>query len=192
LGNLPPHVAEMGAGSGLLTHFLAPASTGRYVALDLSPTMLAAARSRAPSERAAFVLGDAQRVPLRPRSLDAVIGVDFIHHLGDPRRALAEWRSAVRSGGRLVVLETNAHNPLILQNVGVEHEVRAFLNTRANLKLWAEDAGWEGVRVEPTPSFTPPGPPALARLLDLADRAAFLVWPLRAICALWLLTATAP
>jgi SAM-dependent methyltransferase len=48
---------------------------------------------------------DATRLPVRDGVLDAILGLDVIHHLARPYRFLAEVARALRPGGRLVLLE---------------------------------------------------------------------------------------
>ncbi len=46
----------------------------------------------------------------------------------------------VGSGGKMIILETNTYNPISLRNIGVEREVRSFLNSDKNLTKWSVDA----------------------------------------------------
>lgn len=191
VGLPPAAVIEIGAGSGLLTYFLYDRlRPTRYVALDLSNEMTNAARERLAGRNVEFVIGDAQRPELPEQNFDAIVGVDVIHHLGDPVTALAAWHRLARPGGRLAVLESNAWNPLMISQIGVEHEVRAFLNTKANLEKWTRASGWHAVEVRPTPTFTPPGPAVLSPVFDVIDRVCVRVPKARNLCALWLVTAT--
>jgi SAM-dependent methyltransferase len=48
---------------------------------------------------------DAQRLPFPDGILDNIVGIDFLHHLNDPMRFLAEAGRALRPGGRLVMIE---------------------------------------------------------------------------------------
>jgi ubiquinone/menaquinone biosynthesis C-methylase UbiE len=182
---------EVGAGSGLMTYFLCDRLSGRIVAQDLSAEMLAAAKSRISDPRVSYLVGDASAIDSADDSFDAIVGVDVIHHLEDPRGAMLEWRRVARQGARLAFLESNAYNPLNLRNIGVEHEVRSFLNTPANLAAWATEAGWSGVSVRAAPSYTPSGPKVLRPLLNLIDRVGPMVPGFRNLTALWLLTASA-
>ncbi|MBI5512887.1 MAG: class I SAM-dependent methyltransferase [Deltaproteobacteria bacterium] len=179
-------VLEVGAGSGLVTVLLAPRlQSPRYVALDLSPEMLAFARKRVPDPRVECVVGDATRLDAPDGAFEAVFCVDVVHHLDRPVEALREWARVVRPGGRLVLLEANAYNPMNRAYLGVEFELRVFLNTDANLARWVTEAGWVDVRVEPAPAYTPSGPRVLGPVLDLVDRVATRLPPLRRWSALW-------
>lgn len=186
-------VLEVGAGSGLVTTLLAPSlPVERYVALDLSRSMLEKARSRICDPRVEFLVGDATDTGLGDEQFDAVVGVDILHHIDQPVKALSEWRRVVRPGGRLVALEANAFNPANRAYLGVEFELRVFLNTDQNLTRWVQQAGWTDVKVEPAPAYTPSGPDALAKLLDLVDRVAVHIPGSRRLTALWKITARRP
>lgn len=186
-------VLEVGAGSGLVTTFLAGALPGvRYVALDLSTTMLAVARNRVPPPSPSLVVSDARAAGLASERFDAIVGVDILHHLESPSAAMHEWLRLARPGARLTVLETNPYHPVNLQFIGVEHELRLFLNTPANLVRWAREAGWTDVTLGPTPTFTPSGPRWLWRALDGLDHLAMRVPGSRWLTALWLLSGRKP
>jgi SAM-dependent methyltransferase len=183
-------VLEVGAGTGLVSALLAPTlPVEKYTALELSPAMLEAARARAGGPKMDFVSADAMDTGLPAESYEAVICVDVLHHLGRPVDAMREWFRLVKPGGRLALLEANAFNPANRAYLGVEFELRVFLNTDENLRTWATTAGWQDARVEPTPSYTPSGPAALSGVLDLVDRVAVKLPGARKLTALWLLTA---
>ena len=124
--------------------------------------------------------------------MDIVVGVDILHHLSSPAAALAEWQRVTRPGGTLAILETNPYHPVNLAFIGVEHELRLFMNSPGNLVSWAREAGWQDVRLSVTPTFTPSGPPAVAWLLDAIDRVMVHVPGARWLAALWLLSGRKP
>lgn len=182
-------ILEIGAGSGLMTYYLAESYKNEIVALDLSSEMLEVAKGRLDQHNVTCAVGDGTNPEFAEDSFDAVIGVDIIHHLDDPRTAMKNWRRLVREGGQMVFLETNVYNPINLRNIGVEHEVRSFLNTDKNLSLWAHDAGWGGVSAEPAPSFTPAGPSFLVPFFQLIDKVSPHIPYWKYMAALWLLSA---
>ncbi len=71
------------------------------VAMDLSGSMLRAARQAAPSTR--LVQGDLDRLPFKDGAIDLITLSLALHHLPTPRHALPELRRLLRPGGRLVL-----------------------------------------------------------------------------------------
>ena len=100
-------VADIGCGTGLLSSRLArelPAV--RVVGLDFSAGMLREATTNeppAPRGVVGWVQGDAQRLPFRDASFDAVVSTESFHWYPDQRAALAEFRRVLAPHGRLLV-----------------------------------------------------------------------------------------
>jgi SAM-dependent methyltransferase len=98
----PHRILDVGCGTGLLTariHRELPQA--RVVGCDFSDGMLrhAAARTRA----VAWTRGDAQRLPLRDASFDAIVSTEAFHWFPDQEGALAEFYRVVAPKGRLHV-----------------------------------------------------------------------------------------
>jgi SAM-dependent methyltransferase len=51
------------------------------------------------------VVADALRLPFRNGSVDAVVGIDVLHHLARPRWFFSEVARVLRAGGRLALVE---------------------------------------------------------------------------------------
>src|SRR5262249_8884520 len=87
-------VLEVGAGPGFMAEYArAQRPDLRWQASDL----LAAPWND-------FV-ADAQRLPLIDASLDAVVGLDFVHHLARPADFFAEAARVLRGGGFVAAIE---------------------------------------------------------------------------------------
>ena len=78
---------------------------GLVVGIDVSETMLTkAVRDTAESGvDVAYVRGDAQELPFRPRSFDAVCCFAAFHLFADPMRALDRMADVLTPGGRLAL-----------------------------------------------------------------------------------------
>ena len=97
-------VLDVGCGSGRLTaRLVARVPRGGVVALDVSESMLAAARETLADERlpVALVRADATRLPFAG-ALDAVFSTATFHWVLDHDALFASIFSALRPGGRLV------------------------------------------------------------------------------------------
>ncbi|TWV31248.1 methyltransferase domain-containing protein [Streptomyces misionensis] len=99
-------VADVACGAGAVARQLArerPAAARPVLAVDLSPGMIAAGRARAAETAGAEAIdwrvGDAVPLPVPDHSLDVVFCASSLHFLG--ARALADWRRALRPGGRV-------------------------------------------------------------------------------------------
>jgi ArsR family transcriptional regulator len=104
--------ADLGIGDGMLTLILAETAE-KVTAVDLSPEMLAALRSRAKQQGIAnieTVEGDIEDLPLPDASHDVVVMSQALHHVNDPDKALREARRVLVPGGALLVLDLLAHN----------------------------------------------------------------------------------
>ncbi|MDG4823183.1 methyltransferase domain-containing protein [Asanoa sp. WMMD1127] len=96
---------DVGCGTGRALPALRAAvgPTGHVLGVDLTPEMLAVAAERSGPGRAALVLGDARRLPLRAATADAVFAAGLVAHLPDPTEGLRELARITRPGGRLVI-----------------------------------------------------------------------------------------
>jgi ubiquinone/menaquinone biosynthesis C-methylase UbiE len=99
-----PLLLDVGCGTGALLRHLAgwgmvPA---RYVGVDLSAEMLAAARARGTP---ALLRGDVSALPLRSGSVPLVVSASSLHDWPDLPAALAEIRRVLATEGRLLLLD---------------------------------------------------------------------------------------
>jgi len=103
-------IADVGAGSGFFTLRLSPrvGPNGRVIAEDVDRSALA--RLRATAQRRGLrnietILGATDDPRLPERSLDGVLIVNAYHEMYQHEAMLAGIRRALRSGGRLVILD---------------------------------------------------------------------------------------
>ena len=103
-------VADIGAGSGyysvLLSRAVGPA--GRVYATDIQPEMLALLKQKIDREKLAnvqMVLGTETETRLPDGAVDLAIMVDVYHELAQPQAFLKSVRRALKTDGRLVLLE---------------------------------------------------------------------------------------
>ena len=103
-------VADVGAGSGYYTVRLAErvGASGKVFATDIQPEMLRLLQRRVARERLTQVevVQAAQTDPRLPRNqLDLILMVDVYHELARPQEMLRQLRAALKSDGRLVLIE---------------------------------------------------------------------------------------
>lgn len=103
---VPPRLLDLGCGTGLLTRRLRDELPDtRIVGCDYSRGMLRQARAKNP--RGLFAQGDAQRLPFRDASFDAVVSTEAFHWFPDQAAALGEIRRVLAPGGRLLIALVN-------------------------------------------------------------------------------------
>ena len=109
LGAAPPGsvVLDMPSGGGIALRGLRPGQQLRYVAADISATMLARARAAASDPRRAaarvtcLVQADVFALPFADRTFDLCLSYNGLHCLADPGRAIGEYGRVLRPGGVL-------------------------------------------------------------------------------------------
>lgn len=111
-------VADIGAGSGYFVARLAPrVEQGKVVAVDVQPEMLDLVRRRVAAQsldNVDLVLGRSDSSNLTPESVDLALMVDAYHEFAYPREMMQSIVKALKPGGRVVLAEYRAENPLIM------------------------------------------------------------------------------
>jgi arsenite methyltransferase len=116
---------DVGCGPGNVTAALAHAAgpDALVLGLDLSEAMLARAVRAVAGPQVGFLRADAQRLPLRDETVDAVVSIAVLQLVPDPSAALAEMARVLRMGGRLAVMVPTAGSAArlwrMLPNAGV-------------------------------------------------------------------------
>lgn len=117
--NLKPTdvVADIGAGSGYFSFRMAKILTqGKVLAVDIQPEMLTLIENRKASEGVSNVetiLGAIDNTRLPADTVDLVLLVDAYHEFSHPWEMMQSMVSAMKSGGRIVLLEYRAEDPTV-------------------------------------------------------------------------------
>lgn len=101
---------DVGCGPGSITASLARAvgADGLALGVDVSEPMLARAVRVRAGAQAAFLRADAQRLPLRDDTVDAVISIAVLQLIPDPTAALREMARVLKPGGRIALMVPTA------------------------------------------------------------------------------------
>ncbi|MBW0012033.1 methyltransferase domain-containing protein [Mycobacterium sp.] len=153
--NIPPGgvALDIGSGPGNVTASLARAAgpDGLALGIDISEPMLARAVRNEAGPQVGFLRADAQRVPLRDNTVDAVISTAVLQLIPDPAAAIAEMARVLKPGARLAIMVPTVGRAArfwqMLPNVGAhvfdDDEIGDLL----------EDHGFSSVRVKTYGTF---------------------------------------
>jgi len=116
----PPggRVLDVCAGSGdLVQAWLEYAQPGRVEGLDFSGPMLEIAKHKIRDSRVGWVRGDAEQLPFRSGSIQALTIGFGLRNLPDPQAGLKEMYRVLKTGGTAVILELTRPKNRFLQMV---------------------------------------------------------------------------
>ena len=99
-------VIDVGCGSGDLLAAMGPK---QGIGIDGNAAAIEVAQSRHGDYE--FRIGDAADLGVADGSADCIMAMHLIEHLSDPKSALAEWRRALKVGGRVVLTTPNRRFP---------------------------------------------------------------------------------
>jgi ubiquinone/menaquinone biosynthesis C-methylase UbiE len=143
-------VADVGAGTGLFTRLFAEKveKTGRVYAVDVAPrflTHIAAESKKHGQSQVVTVQGSQLSTHLPRESVDLVFLCDVYHHLENPEKTLASIRQALKSDGRLVVID--------FDRVEGQSEEFVLKHVRASQGVFRKEIEAAGFMFEPTKTF---------------------------------------
>ena len=111
-------VADIGAGTGYMTRRLAEkVPEGEVLAVDIQPEMLQLLEARiaeAGLSRVKGIHGSVEDPHLPPERVDLALMVDAYHEFEFPFEMMTHLKAALKPGGRVVLAEYRAENPLVL------------------------------------------------------------------------------
>jgi ubiquinone/menaquinone biosynthesis C-methylase UbiE len=103
-------VLDLGCGHGAITSGLARAvEPGLTIGLDITVKP----QVEQPADRLVFVTGDAQELPFRDASVDAIHACGLLQRLRDPMAVLREARRVARPGGVIAVSDIDWDGELV-------------------------------------------------------------------------------
>jgi SAM-dependent methyltransferase len=130
-------IADIGAGSGYLVRRVAPlVAPGTVFAVDVQPEMVRLLQGLAGTrgmEHVVALQGAIDDVRLPAASVDEAVLVDVYHELEFPYELMRSLVRAVKSGGRIVLVEYRAEDPTVpiknlhkMSEAQIRREMRPF------------------------------------------------------------------
>jgi ubiquinone/menaquinone biosynthesis C-methylase UbiE/DNA-binding transcriptional ArsR family regulator len=144
------NLLDLGTGTGRMLELLAPRAA-RAVGVDQSAAMLALARARidqAGLRQVSLRQGDIYAPPVESDAYDLAVIHQVLHFLDDPARALVEAARALAPGGRLAVIDFDAHDQEFLRD---EFAHRRLGFAGDEVEGYLAEAGLTGIRAERVP-----------------------------------------
>lgn len=133
-------ILDVGTGTGRMLELFAP-HTARATGIDLSPAMLAVARSNLERAGHAHIhvrTGDANNLHLVREGYDLVLIHQVLHYLDDPARAIAQAAQTLMPGGRMLIVDFAPHS---IEELRSSHAHRRLGFSHKQLAQWMAEAG---------------------------------------------------
>jgi arsenite methyltransferase len=139
---------DVGSGPGNVTASLARAAgpNGLALGVDISEPMLARAVRAESGPQVGFLRADAQRLPFRDETFDAVVSIAMLQLIPEPSAALAEMARVLRPGARMAVMVPTAGRAGALMRLLPDGGAHFFTEDEIGDTL--EDLGLVGVRTK--------------------------------------------
>ena len=133
----PRRVLDVGSGTGYLLNLLASRlpDAAEFTGVDAAPAMVTAARARTTDQRARFVQGAAEQLPIDDGGYDLVVSATSFDHWEDQGAGLAECRRALAPGGHLVLADL--FSPLLWPTLIAGRRGKARTRARATRLITA-------------------------------------------------------
>jgi precorrin-6B methylase 2 len=110
-------VADIGAGTGYISQLIArQVPEGKVLAVDVQPETIELLKQRINKDKIANIqpqLGTEKSPELPPASIDLAIMVDAYHEFGYPQEMMTGIVSALKPGGRVVLVEYRGEDPKV-------------------------------------------------------------------------------
>jgi ubiquinone/menaquinone biosynthesis C-methylase UbiE/DNA-binding transcriptional ArsR family regulator len=142
----PLVVADLGSGEGLISELLARRCK-KVIAVDNSEKIVAYGAAKAKKnglKNLEFRLGDLQKPPINPGSVDLVILSQALHHAEIPAAAISAAHTLLRPRGQIMILDLLKHR---FEEAHESYGDRWLGFAESDLQRWLEDAGFRKIEI---------------------------------------------
>lgn len=173
INNTAENVLEIGCSRGYFTHDLLSLSSGigKITAIDVSSELISIAKGNSKSDKAEFLVENAQKMSFSDNCFGAVVGNAVLHHL-ELALVLPEIRRVLATGGKFFFAEPNMLNPQVFIEKKIKFIGRLLQNSpletaffRWKIKKIFESEGFKNVEVVPFDFMHPLVPAGLIRFI---------------------------
>jgi SAM-dependent methyltransferase len=147
-------VLDVPCGGGVALRGLRPGQGVRYVAADISATMLertmAAARRRQVAAQVEPVLADVGALPFADAEFDMVVSFTGLHCFPDPHQAVREMGRVLTPGGVITgsaLLNDTGVRYLPLRQIGRFTGLVGPAATSSQVEIWLTETGFEDISI---------------------------------------------
>ena len=119
----------------------------KVIAVDNSEKMVAFGSAKARKNKIKnleFRLGELEKPPIEPESIDLALLSQALHHAAEPRDAIASAHKILRPQGQLLILDLLQHN---FEQARELYGDRWLGFAESDLQNWLEAAGFKKVEV---------------------------------------------
>lgn len=136
--------ADIGAGTGFISEGLLKKNVN-VIAVDQSDEMLNLLKEKfSDYKNLKCIQGVGENIPLENNTVDYVFANMFLHHVENPDIVIKEMYRILKSGGKLVITDLDAHDFEFLKTE--QYDVWMGFDRKDIIK-WFEDAGFKNVSV---------------------------------------------